>query len=59
MVNLVVDDYRDQPVVFPDEAHEQIAKIVPEETIRARVRVRESCSRGDVKLEVVESTSPT
>lgn len=54
-VNLVVNDYREQPVLFSDEARDLLAKLEPGAELRVRVRVKESGHRGDVKLEAVEA----
>ncbi len=54
-VNLAVDDFNALAVLYPDEARELVSKLEPGVEVRMRVRVKESCTRGDVKLEAVET----
>ncbi len=54
-VNLVVDDFNALALLYPDEARELVSKLEPGVEVRMRVRVKESCTRGDVKLEAVET----
>jgi len=54
-VNLAVDTFNALAVLYPDEARELVSKLEPGVEVRVRVCVKESCTRGDVKLEAVET----
>jgi len=54
-VNLAVDTFNALAVLYSDEARELVSKLEPGVEVRLRTRVKESCTRGDVKLEAVET----